>query len=126
MSLAEDSRLERLTTLCLALPEAVRTFDGQHARFAVGAKTFAYYLVDHHGDGVVALCCKAAPGENQALIASDPARFFLPAYLGPKGWVSLRLDLEPIDWEAVAALVTEGYRLVAPKRLAALARRALA
>lgn len=124
MPSAEDSQITRLTTICLALPEATREYGGQHARFAVREKTFAYYLVDHHGDGVVALCCKAVPGENQALIAADSARFFLPAYLGPKGWVSLRLDLGPIDWTEVAALVRESYRLVAPKRLAALVGRA--
>jgi phosphoribosylglycinamide formyltransferase-1 len=119
----EDRRLVRLTEVCLALPEAVREFGGQHARFMVRDKKFAYYLVDHHGDGIVSVCCRAAPGLNQALIASNPERFFMPAYIGPRGWVGLRLDLGEIDWAEVAELVTDSYRLAAPKRLAALAGR---
>ena len=116
----EDSRLARLTSICLALPEATRRYNGQHATFLVRDRKFAYYLVDHHGDGIVSVCCRAAPGENEALAASDPIRFYRPAYIGPRGWVGLRLDLDEIDWAEVAELVTESYRLVAPRRLAAL------
>jgi YjbR len=71
-----------------------------------------------------ALCCKAAPGENAELVASDPVRFYLPSYVGPKGWVSLRLDLGEVDWGEAAELVLDSYRLVAPRRLAALADQA--
>ena len=116
----EDSRLARLTGICLALPEVTRRYNGQHATFLVRDRKFAYYLVDHHGDGIVAVCCRAAPGENEALVASDPIRFYRPAYIGPRGWVGLRLDLDEIDWAEVAELVTESYRLAAPKRLVAL------
>ena len=92
---------------------------GEHLAFRVRKKTFAYYLFDHHGDGRIALCCKAAPGEQEMLVASDPTRFFIPAYLGPKGWVGMRLDLPDIDWEQVAYLATMAYRLSAPRTLAA-------
>jgi hypothetical protein len=109
---------ERLVAICEALPEATVSGDG-HLRFEVRNKTFAYYLQDHHGDGRLALCCKAAPGEQAALIASDPERFYRPAYLGSRGWVSLRLDLPDVDWDEVAELATDAYRLTAPKRLAA-------
>ena len=60
-------------------------------------------------------------GDQEALIDLDPERFFRPAYLGVKGWVSVRLDLHTVDWEEVTKLVGASYRLVAPKRLAALA-----
>jgi hypothetical protein len=118
----DDPRLARLTGIALALPEATRKDMGRHASFLVRAKTFAYFLADHHGDGIVAVCCKTALGEHQEMIASDPARFYLPAYIGPKGWVGLRLDAGEIDWEEVAGLVVDSYRLIAPKRLALLAR----
>ncbi|HVT56877.1 MAG TPA: MmcQ/YjbR family DNA-binding protein [Thermoanaerobaculia bacterium] len=117
---AEDRRLVRLTKICLALPEAARREHGQHASFLVRKRIFAYYLDNHHGDGIVAVTCKLALGENADLAASDPARFYLPAYIGPRGWVGLRLDLGEIDWEEVTALVTDSYRLAAPKRLALL------
>ena len=117
---SEDRRLARLTRICLALPETTRECHGSHAGFHVRKKTFAYFLNDHHGDGMVAVTCKVLPGDNAALAAANPARFYLPAYIGPKGWVALRLDVGPVDWEEVAELVVTSYRLVAPKRLAAL------
>ena len=91
----------------------------QHVGFKVGGRTFAWYLEDHHGDGRVALNCKVAAGEQEALVAGGPEHFFVPAYLGARGWVGLWLDLPEIDWDEVAELVTESYRLVAPKGLAA-------
>jgi hypothetical protein len=113
-------RRARVIELCTSLPEAEAGSEGApHVRFAVRRKTFAYYLEDHHGDGIVALCVKAAPGEQQALVAAEPERFLVPAYLGAKGWVSLRIDLPDVDWDEVRELATDGYRLVAPKRLAA-------
>jgi predicted DNA-binding protein (MmcQ/YjbR family) len=119
--MAEPPTLARLTGICLAFPEAERQITGSHASFRVRKKVFAYYLDNHHGDGIVAVCCKTALGENVDLIAADPARFYLPAYIGPRGWVALRLDTGDVDWDEVAALVAASYRLVAPKRLAVLA-----
>lgn len=118
----EDPRLVRLTKICLALPEAIRDFNGQHAGFQVRKKTFAWFLNDHHGDGMVAVNCKVIRGDNTALAAAQPERFYIPAYVGPKGWVGLRLDAGEIDWEEVTELVNGSYHLVAPKRLAALVK----
>jgi|SRR5580700_4908643 hypothetical protein len=116
----EDPRLVRLTKICLALPEATRCCQGRHAGFMVGKKTFAWFLNDHHGDGIVAVSCKVLPGDNQALAAAQPDRFYLPAYMAHRGWVALRLDVGEVDWEEVRELVACGYRLTAPKRLAAM------
>lgn len=114
------SRLrERVTAIVIELPEATATGD-QHLTLAVRRKTFGYFLDDHHGDGVVGMAFKAAPGEQSALIASDPDRFYVPAYLGTHGWVGLRLDRGRVDWAEVRELLTEAYRLQAPKKLAAL------
>jgi len=115
---AKDPCLERLTTICLKLPEATVNYMGRHAGYLVRKRTFAYYLNDHHGDGIVAVAAKALPGDNTALAAANPAKFYLPAYIGPKGWVGLRLDGAKIDWDEVAELVRGSYRQVAPKRLA--------
>ncbi len=113
-----DDPIERVTALCLALPEAESVPAGdRHTAFSVRKRIFAYHLVDHHGDGRVALNCKVAPGENTALIADDPVRWFMPAYLGPRGWVGLDLEAAPVDWDAVRSLLIESYRLVAPKAL---------
>lgn len=115
-----SERRQRLVDVCTGLPEVVAEGD-RHIRFAVRGRTFAYYLDDHHGDGRIAVCCKAPPGDQEALIAMDPERFYLPAYLARYGWISLRIDLPAVDWEEVSELVVDSYRLVAPKRLAAVA-----
>lgn len=107
-----------LAAICQSLPE-VTTEGDQQLAFRVRGKTFAYYLDDHHDDGRLALCCKAAPGEQEALVATDPLRFFRPSYLGARGWIAVRLDIEPVDWDEVAELATDAYCLTAPKRLAA-------
>lgn len=118
---AEDPRLTQLAAICLALPETTREpwgQMGQHARFLVRKKSFVYFMNSHHGDGIVGMWCKAAPGMHTRMIAADPARFYLPAYVGAHGWVGLRLDGDDIDWDEVTALVTDSFRLIAPKRLA--------
>jgi phosphoribosylglycinamide formyltransferase-1 len=114
----------------MVLPEAVRADGGSHASFTVRKKVFAYFLNDHHGDGVVSVCARAFPGENRKLIEAHPRKFYLPAYIGPRGWVGLRLGpLKPkeglngapskVDWDEVRDLVTASYLQVAPKKLAA-------
>jgi hypothetical protein len=109
-----------LTKLALALPEAQRKIYGSHAQFLVRKKTFAYFLDNHHGDGIVAVTCKVLPGENSALVKAQPNRYYLPAYIGPRGWVALRLDLGKVDWDEVGELLLASYLLTAPKRLAAM------
>jgi predicted DNA-binding protein (MmcQ/YjbR family) len=118
----EDRRLVRFTKICLAFPEATRQRHGDYASFLVRKKIFAYYLDNHHGDGIVAVTCKVLPGDNLALTTADPGRFYLPAYIGARGWVALRLDVGEVDWDEVAELAAGSYWLVAPKRLGALIR----
>ncbi len=111
--------LARITRICLSFPEAECRRQGGHASFIVRRKVFAYFLSDHHGDGIVSICARVLPGDNTALIASDPSRFYLPAYIGPRGWIALRLDLGSVDWAEVNELVAGSYILAAPKRLGA-------
>lgn len=70
----------------------------------------------------MSVCCKMALGENEELAKADPEKFYRPAYIGPRGWIALRLDLSRIDWKEVSELVAGSYRLVAPKKLAELYR----
>lgn len=111
--------LQPLSKLALAFPEASRKIYGSHAQFLVRKKTFAYFLDNHHGDGIVAVTCKVLPGENTALANAQPRRYYLPAYIGSKGWAALRLDRGKPDWSEVRELLLASYQLVAPKRLAA-------
>jgi predicted DNA-binding protein (MmcQ/YjbR family) len=120
----EDRRLQKVSRICAKWPEVTVEHKGSHASFRVRKKVFAYFLDDHHGDGIVSVCAKTELAENRDLVLRDPARFYLPAYIGPRGWVGLRLDTPSVDWSEVEELVLESYRLVAPKKLAALTRSA--
>jgi predicted DNA-binding protein (MmcQ/YjbR family) len=119
---AGNPLLARLTKICLSLPEASRRDSGDHAAFVVRKRIFAYFLNNHHQDGIVSVACKALPGDNQQLVRTQPERFYLPAYIGPRGWVALRLDTGDLDWDEAAELVTGSYRLTAPKSLVAKIR----
>jgi len=111
--------LRKLTDICLELPEASVERSGSHSTFRVRKKVFAYFLDNHHGDGIVSVCFKTKLGEHRDLVRHDPARFYLPAYIGPRGWAGLRLDRGRVAWSEVAEFVTSSYRNVAPKTLVA-------
>lgn len=115
----EHPLLRHLSKICLSLPEAVRRDLNEHADFRVRGKVFAYFLNNHHGDGIISVCCKSALGENVDRASREPMRFYLPPYIGPRGWYGLRLDGEAVDWSEVKNLVELSYELVAPKRLLA-------
>ena len=110
--------LPRLRRLCLALPEVEeRLSHGEPAWFVRGTKTFVMYA-DHHHDDRVGFWCAAPPGGQDILVGSDPGRFFVPPYVGTRGWLGVYLDV-PVDWGLIADLVGDAYRTVAPKRLLA-------
>ncbi|WP_348262096.1 MmcQ/YjbR family DNA-binding protein [Telmatobacter sp. DSM 110680] len=112
-----QERFDKLSAICFGLPLAAREDQSSHASFKVGKKVFAYYLNDHHGDGIVSVCCKVLPGENVRLIAANPRKFYMPAYIGPRGWVGLRLDRPTVDWTEVKELLLASYTQTAPKKL---------
>jgi predicted DNA-binding protein (MmcQ/YjbR family) len=112
------ARLNRLVRLCESLPDATAAPLGrrsEHRSFLVRKKIFGYYCFDHHGDGRIALWCKAGPGEQSRLVEDDPGRYFIPPYLGARGWIAVRLDLGSVDWAAVAYLVRNAYRMTATR-----------
>lgn len=107
--------LDRLRPICLALPEATETGGVGDPAFKVRDKIFA---MQHHMGERPSLWCKAPPGVQPALVQSDPERYFVPPYVGHRGWIGVWLDL-PLDWDEIADLVERSYRMTAPKRLAA-------
>jgi phosphoribosylglycinamide formyltransferase-1 len=115
------ARQARLVKICKALPEAsVEPAGKDHLAFRINKRIFAYYLFDHHGDGKIAFCCKSTLNDQRRHVREDPDHFFVPAYLGPKGWIAIRLDLEDVDWEIVGAFAKSAYQALAPRKLAAL------
>jgi predicted DNA-binding protein (MmcQ/YjbR family) len=108
--------LERLREICLRFPEATEEGGVGDPSFKVRKKIFA---MQHQMDGRPSVWCKAPPGLQAALVSSDPARYFVPPYVGHNGWVGVWLDVE-VDWEDTASLIDDSYRMTAPKRLQAL------
>src|SRR5262249_57118582 len=112
-------RRARVVKLIEQLPEATVTSHGTHLSLEVRRKRFAWYLEDHHGDGRLALNCKAAAGTCESLARKAPDRLHVPKYIGHHGWVGVWLDLPQTDWSEVEALLAEAYRMTAPKSLVA-------
>jgi hypothetical protein len=111
-----DDPLERLRRLCLALPETTeRLSHGEPTWFVRGKKTFVMYA-DHHHDDRLAFWCAAPAGAQDMLVGAEPERFFVPPYVGHRGWLGVYLDV-PVDWDEIAGIVEDAYRVVAPKRL---------
>jgi hypothetical protein len=107
--------LERMRAICLPLPEVSERLSHGAPTFFV-KKAFVMLMNDHHGDGRIALWCAAPPHSQDALRAEAPDWFFVPPYVGHRGWIGIRLD-RGLDWDAVADYVTDAYRAVAPPRL---------
>ena len=83
--------------------------------FIAGKKTFVTFHNDHHGDGILGLWCAAPPGAQSELVEEEPERFYVPAYVGHRGWVGVRLDRSP-DWTEVKEIIEDAYRAVAGPR----------
>ena len=115
--------LARLRKLCLALPEAHEVEAWGEPTFRVKNKLFAMYADagNHHGDGRPAVWCKAAPGNQALMVQAAPDRYFVPPYVGPSGWVGIWLD-KGVDWDDVADLMRDSWRLIAPKKILAMAK----
>jgi predicted DNA-binding protein (MmcQ/YjbR family) len=115
---SEPRPLIRFRKLCLALPEAYEVASHGEPTFRAGKKMFAMYANagNHHGAGRHAAWIKAAPGRQARMTRTAPGRFFVPAYVGPSGWIGVWLD-EVCDWAELADILRDAYRLVAPKRL---------
>ena len=115
--MASNDKRERVTAICCALPGAEHQDHGDHTIYRVRGKVFAYFLDDHHGDGIVSVCVKSELGENVDRARLEPERFYLPAYIGPRGWFGMRLDRGRVRWREVAEIVERSYRLTAPQSL---------
>jgi predicted DNA-binding protein (MmcQ/YjbR family) len=111
-----ETALERLRTICLALPDAVEAGGVGDPTFKVREKMFA---MRHPMNGRESLWCKAPKGLQEVIVGSDPEHYFVPPYVGHHGWIGVWLDQE-VDWEQVAELIEDSYRMTASKRQIAL------
>ncbi|MCU1486853.1 MAG: phosphoribosylglycinamide formyltransferase protein [Actinomycetia bacterium] len=106
--------IDRVREICTSFPDAEVIADGPHHKLQIRRKNFGWHMVGERESLVV----KVPAGDNEILVAADPDRFFLPASVAEAGYVGLHLDGEYVGWDEVRDLLTEAYRLVAPRRLA--------
>jgi predicted DNA-binding protein (MmcQ/YjbR family) len=109
--------IRRLREICLLLPQTFEKEAWGECTFRVtGGSMFAMTDSNHHNSGHLAVWVKAPPMVQEILVKSDSERFFVPPYVGPKGWVGVRLD-DKLNWDEVAGILTDGYLMSAPKKL---------
>ncbi len=111
--MGRSTPIDRLRAICLALPEAHEKVFGGHTSPTFRVRDKIFVMMNDANE----MWCKAPPGAQQILVGSDPKRFFAPPYVGPKGWIGLRLSVTPVDWGLVEDLAHDSYRMTAPKRL---------
>ena len=118
-----ERTLARLREIGLALPEtSERLSHGAPTFFVREKKAFLMVLTDHHGDGRFAIWCAAGAGVQALLVEADPDKFFVPPYVGHRGWLGVRLD-RGLDWNELAGIVEDAYAEVAPSKLVVAATR---
>ena len=119
LSLNYEDTLARVRAIALALPDATERISHGSPGFLIEkGKFFAYLWHDHHGDGETAVMVKAADVEEQTmLIEQDPDFYYRPPYLGPSGWVAMRVGGDDVDWDRVGDRIARSWELVAPRRL---------
>ena len=119
-----ERTLKRIREISLALPEtSERLSHGAPTFFVRGKRAFVMVLTNHHGDGRFAIWCAAADGMQRMLLEADAERFFVPPYVGHRGWLGVRLD-RGIDWDELTGIIEDAYAEVAPAKLVDAARAA--
>jgi len=123
MPRAAPSPLARIRKICLLLPETTERLSHGAPSFFIRDKIgFVNYMDNHHDDGRLALWCACPPGMREGLLKARPDQYFVPPYVGVRGWIGVRLDRGP-DWDAVERVIRDAYLVVAPRRLAATVER---
>jgi hypothetical protein len=111
--------LDRVRAICLALPDAYeKTSHGRPTFHVRRGKSFVMFMDNLHNDGRLAIWCNASDGAQDVLVGSRPERFFVPPYVGHRGWIGMRLEGD-VEWDEVAAVIEDAWRQSAPKRLVA-------
>jgi hypothetical protein len=117
-----EAVLARIRAICVALPEtSERLSHGAPTFFVRERRAFVMVMTNHHGDGRFALWCAAPDGMQKTLVEADPERFFVPPYVGHRGWLGVRLD-RGLHWDELTGIAEDAYAEVAPAKLVQAAR----
>ena len=110
-----EEQLARVRRICAALPETIEKLSHGEPTFFVRKKVYVMFANNHHNDGHIAIWLPVPPGAQGALVQTWPSTFFVPPYVGGKGWVGIELD--QIADEDLADRIAQAWRLIAPKKL---------
>lgn len=111
--------LAQVRAIALELPEVTeRLSHGAPTFFVRDKKTFVMFVDNHHDDGRLALWTAAPAGVQSVLVETEPDRFFKPPYVGGRGWIGVRLDVD-VEWDEIAQVIQDAYRCIASKKLIA-------
>src|SRR5256885_9983205 len=109
------SPLARVRKICLALPETTERQSHGATSFFIREKVcFVNYMDYHHNDGRLALWCACPRGMRDGLVKAQPDRYFVPPYVGFRGWIGVRLDRAP-EWDDVECVIRDAYLAVAER-----------
>jgi hypothetical protein len=111
----DEGPLDKIRDIVAALPETSEKLSHGSPTFWARKRTFLSFVDNHHGDGRLAVWCAASKDEQETLVAADSKNFFVPPYVGPSGWIGIRLD-RGLDWKVIASLIAEGHRFVLAKQ----------
>jgi hypothetical protein len=120
--MAAKNPIEHLRKICMAMPGVSEKLSHGEPTWWAGGRMFAMTDNNHHDSGHVAVWCKAPLGYQGTMVEMAPRRFFRPPYVGHKGWVGLRLDVD-VDWSEVAGVIEQAYRMNADASRPILRRR---
>jgi hypothetical protein len=109
--LDDGTAIERVRALCLGLAGTTERASHGRPAFFAGKRSFVMFMDNHHHDGRLALWCAAAAGVQAAVVGADPERYFVPPYVGHRGWVGVRLD-RGLEWDAVAGVIEDAHEAV--------------
>ncbi len=112
---AGEEHIRRVRRLCTALPQTIEKLSHGEPTFFVGKKVFAMFANNHHNDGHIAVYLPVPPGLQATLLKTEPRKFFMPPYVGVRGWVGVELDF--IDDEELGFHLSEAWRLIAPPKI---------
>ena len=119
MSPDPEPVLQKVREAALALPGTMEKLShGSPGFFIEDGKAFAYFWHNHHDDGeTIAIVKTSGMDEQQTLIEADPDFYYAPPYLGPSGWIAMRLDGAGLDWDRIGDRIAMSWEMVAPRRL---------
>ena len=113
-SISEPEELKRIRAICLALPDTSEKLSHGTPHFFAGKRNFVAYWFNHHGDGRHCIWCAAPEGAQRMLVEADPEHFFVPPYVGFRGWLGVHLD-RGLGWDEIAGVVETAHRTVSSK-----------